>query len=405
MTGEGIFMNFEKPALFTIEEDVIVYYVINQSKTRWNLFHFKPSASPGGSWVTNNILIECTGAGVMDFLGEPDSIKTYRSPVAPFDTLQFVLSKSHGFIQMPVLVNFFDQPDPKDFSPGMQLIGFTDTMTALGYRQPQFQDYFHLGIGDILVWKDISHVYSTVIRHDTTYLVDTLQSVRISEDTILYETRRGIFDSHGNYMSSKMYEHIYLREREGQILSSGTSWMTQPEFAFSHDYYFTLSPLDVTIVASDTITHACFHYAISDIDDFDCSVFPIFDVASQYCYSTRKGLVLEYHGGSGGNHWIYLIGSIINGVPRGITELPTTSVSDIQSRTGMIYPNPTTGLVYFESDAIEFADVYDMHGSRLWSGVVSDGSLDLSDYTPGIYVIRIRDRSGDYSLARVVNQR
>jgi hypothetical protein len=63
-----------------------------------------------------------------------------------------------------------------------------------------------------------------------------------------------------------------------------------------------------------------------------------------------------------------------------------------------------TGFDDGQSNAIEFAEVYDMHGSRLWSGVVSDLSLDLSPYVPGIYMLRMLDRAGNDSLTRIVKQ-
>jgi hypothetical protein len=211
------------------------------------------------------------------------------------------------------------------------------------------------------------------------------------------------YDVNGKYRGSTVHSETYLKDREGRILEGPTNWPVPPliKNEFGMDY---LSQLVLDLSGQDTVVVASILGAEVIVDDESCSYQPIYDHGFPHTYNTREGLIRQWFSTSHRYFSRELVGSVINGIPYGVTELPTTAVSDIQSRVAVIYPNPTTGFVYFQSDAIEFAEVYDIHGRMLWSGRVSNQTLDLCSFESGIYLLRMVNRDGHYSLARIVKQ-
>jgi hypothetical protein len=113
----------------------------------------------------------------------------------------------------------------------------------------------------------------------------------------------------------------------------------------------------------------------------------------------------QYWGGLGGNHWKYLIGVIINGIPSGIVEIPT-SITTPSLKEIKIYPNPVTDILTLDMDVavIRSFELHDLHGRLLMHGYI-DGSIDLGSLNPGIYSIRLLDENHLLiSQARVIIQ-
>ena len=84
----------------------------------------------------------------------------------------------------------------------------------------------------------------------------------------------------------------------------------------------------------------------------------------------------------------------------------SVGISDRQPFEVAVYPNPTTGNVTVESDAIN-ADitVYDVYGKQLMTSKVASGrtDLDFSAFAPGIYVVRIAE-TNSFITVKVVKK-
>jgi len=71
----------------------------------------------------------------------------------------------------------------------------------------------------------------------------------------------------------------------------------------------------------------------------------------------------------------------------------------------LIYPNPVENLLSFDGADAELVEVFDSNGRKLFSNQI-DGSftLDISQYTPGIYLIRITDGQGRSVTKKIIKK-
>ncbi|MCF4100275.1 T9SS type A sorting domain-containing protein [Gillisia sp. M10.2A] len=73
-------------------------------------------------------------------------------------------------------------------------------------------------------------------------------------------------------------------------------------------------------------------------------------------------------------------------LPQYATEKPITGLS--------IYPNPVTGSkVYISSDKNQMkeVEVYNVLGKKVLASRISGKELDVSELTPGIYILKIKE--------------
>jgi len=84
----------------------------------------------------------------------------------------------------------------------------------------------------------------------------------------------------------------------------------------------------------------------------------------------------------------------------GVTGTLSNITFDSQNKT--VYPNPTTGLVTIESnDAIESVKVIGMLGNVLKT-YSNTNSIDLSDLSPGNYLVNIITTNGETTTKKIV---
>jgi hypothetical protein len=78
---------------------------------------------------------------------------------------------------------------------------------------------------------------------------------------------------------------------------------------------------------------------------------------------------------------------------------PATGIFDTQAKTTIgLYPNPSTGIVYFDSQqstSEELLEIYNLVGQVVYSVQVDDSgqSVDLSDLDKGMYIARLGDKT------------
>ena len=71
----------------------------------------------------------------------------------------------------------------------------------------------------------------------------------------------------------------------------------------------------------------------------------------------------------------------------------TESVNDFITEKISVYPNPTSGMIYIDSDKSFDAVIYNYQGQVVLRRNNNDGQIDLSDLTAGIYFLEIREHN------------
>jgi hypothetical protein len=71
-----------------------------------------------------------------------------------------------------------------------------------------------------------------------------------------------------------------------------------------------------------------------------------------------------------------------------------------------IYPNPSNGIFAIETQEDSTVEVFDMIGKKVYSNKVSVGSstIDLSNYTNGIYLLTVTNQKGNLNTFKLIKQ-
>lgn len=377
---------------------------ISSYDSKLDTFIFKPFCKLSESWLINGITIKCAELGVMDIFGEPDSIKTFQCSGSGFNSIEFILSKSHGFIKFLPLNAFhyfamlYDQ-----LAQPFDLIGYRKNGISKGYAQPDFNDYFHLSAGDILYWRVISDPWDIQQRGYTKYHIDTIKYSYLSHDSVYYEFKQTNFDEKGIFESAIDNSVRYLRKDEGKILSNQTSYVGTKYSKDQTSEVFFFRSLGLKIENEDTITSANYHFDGYSLNTSTCDYYMIYDIGSNVGFSTREGKI--YQGSySWGEYSNTLIGSIINGVKYGITDIPT-GINTFPIPYLKVYPNPVIDYISIEypGHSIERIEIYDVVGNLILTEKFKE-KIDLSKLKPGVYILKILDASKAIRQIKIMKQ-
>lgn len=388
-------VNYDKPAIVTREGDHVMILDFNRVSEDWWQFEFRPYSHQGDTWETNGLDFICESESVNLIFGQADSIKTFRCLTAPFDTIKFVLSKSHGFVQYSPLRNFHDT-DLVELRPYFELSGTRDTLGDMGFNQPQFVDYFNLKVDDILVWKDVRNSF----YNDTSYLIDTILEVIETEDEVTYRTLRTRYDQDWKYVGQDSSTLRYKLEFEGAILESQISWIANPIWTF-----YSLDRLVVKVNNGDTNIIAGFWNTGLFNEDDSCEFTFVFDIYDAWYFSTKKGMTGYNSCGVEGCFSRSLIGSVIDGIGEGVVEIPN-SVSAPRHIKLELFPNPTNSFVHFTNTDVEFEaiKIFDIQGRLVNSVRMNSNTMDLVKLNPGVYFLHVFDKTGKIYLGTVIKE-
>src|SRR5690606_7854205 len=71
-----------------------------------------------------------------------------------------------------------------------------------------------------------------------------------------------------------------------------------------------------------------------------------------------------------------------------------------------VYPNPTTDIVYFETEEqLQTYELYNMLGQRVKQGTLANSpQIDLSSFTSGTYFIKVITKAGDTGMFKVMKK-
>jgi hypothetical protein len=94
-------------------------------------------------------------------------------------------------------------------------------------------------------------------------------------------------------------------------------------------------------------------------------------------------------------------------ITHSLTVMQATLINEISSQKILVYPNPTTGQVFIQSEQVmDYINIYDLQGNKLSHYELNSDSaiLDLSQFPSAIYLIRIYCGEKEYSRKIVKKQ-
>ncbi len=393
--------NPEKIKCLIRNGDSVLYICDHYSKQ--DTFIFKPFSKPGDSWQTNGILVECDSAGSMNLFGTNDSIKNFKFSGSGFDTIDFVLSKSHGLVSFLPFNVFFHHSVANGFPPYFELIGYSSEDQSHGYKRPDFSDFFHLSAGDLLYWRNYSVPYEIWEEVSITYCVDSITRAFITSDSVHYNFERRHYDENGHLSGKVDYSSYYLRKLEGKILSNATSSFGLQFDPYQSSEIFYLSSLSMKIENGDTVSYAEYTLPGLFLDLMYCEIGFIYDYDLTVRYNTREGHVFtaSYSWGESSRS---LIGSVIDGETFGVTNIPV-NIDDRESRDLLVYPNPASETLHIrpgESPVLK-VKLYDMAGNLILSEPYRE-MLDISYLKGGIYILELVYTSKGSSQFKIIKE-
>jgi len=406
-----------------IQRNDTVFYKWNLSTTP---FYFIPRATVGQSWTVtstysnndyNQITITCASIQLETFFGVTDSVKTFTmvpngSSVnqIPVSNFQMKLSKSHGLIEMVPFIMFLYHPQYNSFT-SVKAIGIDSSGTTYGYRQPKFHDYFHLSVGDILLWQ--RHFDPDWIQYPdwTIYYQDSITQVINTPDSVVYTFDRATLDTANQITNQTGLTTKFTRTEFGNIVETAPNWIALGNNQFGQTFMpnsvniWQSSWLALTIdtTSNDTTTTFSFTDDAYSIDTTNCQTGQVFDVSFDFTVDTRAG-VTQYCYYNFAWDCTTLIGSRINGQQVGSIYLSTNDLTVSNNSSLKLFPNPTTDLLFIDNISQtrnSTFEIYNSIGKLIKSGNIIDKSVPTNDLSNGLYFIRIATDRGN-SLGKFI---
>lgn len=82
-----------------------------------------------------------------------------------------------------------------------------------------------------------------------------------------------------------------------------------------------------------------------------------------------------------------------------VTIIPSTGITEVnKSNTDIFYPNPTNGVVYVSESLLgSEMTIYNIEGKAMQHGTISSKKIDVSNITPGQYIIKAISNNNVYT--------
>ena len=380
-------------------DSLYFYYSDDYTYAFYDSILFFPQTKKDSSWFSsidgtgyNRIKFTCDSIyydtlvnGVMDSL-KLFSLQTYNNGnpiVSGLDSLTLILSKNYGFKQ---LVSFYNT------NKETPLIGIDSFATSHGFTQPQLLDYFHLAIGDVIVWKEDFHDYD--IMNNQSYIryhKDSLISLVSTPDSVIYTFNR----SH-SYGGQTIITDTYDNSTMGGFTAS-TSILVNEE---SSAQLYSSSNLFFT---NDTIINRKYDYQGIFYNDFNCSTSQTADLWCEQFYNTYYGLYKKISGDVGGTKTWTIEGSVINGVQTGNVWNVGINENSL-AQNFEIYPNPTDGIFKVKGKNIDKIEVFNISGNLIQSQMVKNtiNYININNQPKGFYFIKAFFKSGSSKVEKLI---
>ena len=382
--SDGYFYSFSDSILFlpTIKKDSSWFSPIKGS-TSYNSLKF----------TCDNIFLDTIIGNVVDSV-KLISIQSYynSSPVTSgFDTLQLILSKNYGFKQF---VSFFHAKE-------IPLIGLDSGFTKAGFELPQFSTYFHLSVGDIIIWKRYDDPFDIMIPNTTNYYKDSITSVSLFPDSVFYY----VFRTYDTGSQSNLFLNYYKNKFKALTFSTSI-YCTDKSINNSwgwgqYEALIESSPIHITY---DSIINRNYGFNGMFYDTTNCSGYSIADAWGGEQYNTYYGLTSHYVGSTGGTTTFSIVGSIINGVQIG--NVWNVGLNEITNeRTFEIYPNPNNGeQISIAGENLKAIEILNLQGQLILKSDVYDKitPLPIISLAKGIYFVKALFKTNKIVVKKLV---
>jgi hypothetical protein len=348
------------------------WYIFKDTST----YVFKIKTSPGDSWIfdsTNNVIATLSKIKYDTIFGQQDSLR-YIS-LSSADTI--IISKNYGIISMDI-----PNSDLK-----YRLLGIENL--KLGYRVPQYLDFFNFNVGDIFE-------YTERYEHNGQSVASRAYSQILYQNKITQKTQ--LIDGYKYYIEKSVIDSSWSYGSPVEITYEKTSNNIEYKYDSSSflNYYnnqkFANYGVQRLYFSFDTSYHV-------NVKKYDVVPFPDQESAS---YGVGIGLINYYYyhyNNAGGDDRIYksLTGCKIGDQVFGtihqewfFTEIENTS-SEVELN---VFPNPAVDILFIRSilpiNSFSYV-IHDMTGKYILSGTINnnENSIDITELSKGQYIINI----------------
>lgn len=373
---------------------------------------FLPQSKPNDVWTSpinnsnnyNNLKFTCDSVGVGTvLLNINDSLKYFSvkafqntTPVASvYDNLTIILSKNYGFKQ---LIAFRDY-NQQEFN----LVGLDSANIKTGFSYPDFSAYFHLAVGDVIIWKEVT-IIGFYFPQPIVYHKDSVINALITPDSVVYNFNRVSTGGGSTYTHSRKYK----KSNFTGLTSTSSVYITGKKI-FPETFGFSNSELFETygaFITNDTIVNRFYKFNGISIDTSNCIADLIMDVGYDVTYNTYYGLSSYYSLSGEWETTVTIEGSTINGVQVGNDWLSIiTSVDENEFKNQLqVYPNPSNdGNITIKHGGISNLDVYSIDGKLIFSKVVGNDEQQTTIQLPkGMYLIHAIKNASLVNVVKVV---
>lgn len=357
-------------------------------------FVFKQRAAIGETWpiAQTNLYFKCESIVKGNVFGDTDSLKYFNvyeiGKPNPIYEYKFILSKNYGLIQFASIsqLAFSD-------TIGLQkstLLGFRKSGVNKGFVVPDFNDFFHLHAGDVLIWKHLVKDVDIRIPDKIFYYKDSILKALHTNDSALYTYSRSAnskIEIDSIYFLRKEFEDYFIQNPSHYVM---TDKDPTSHFSFMGDDVFShVRVEDIRIL--NGVTEINFDWSGWGHDKNDCSESLVVDVGFSFSVNTKVGLLSKgvYVWGITSSE---VIGSIIDGVHSGITSIPT-SIADIKNAEFSIYPNPAYTTITIQGNFNSNAPykITNLQGQIVQEGFLSP-SINIESLPKGLYYLQLEDK-------------
>ena len=328
------------------------------------------------------------------------SVKAYQNttPVASvYDNLIIILSKNYGFKQLIAFRDYNQQ--------AFNLVGLDSANIKTGFSYPDFSAYFHLSVGDVIIWEEYSPHAGPLHMGYTKYHKDSVTNSLITPDSVIYNFDR-VTTGSGN-TSSYTIKHLRSNFTGLNTTSSVYTMGTKitPEYIFGlmgGELFETYG----AYITKDTVINRFYYYLGLFVDTTNCTLGGAADVGTQVEYNTYYGLS-AYAFESWTSTYFTVTGSIINGVQEGddwATIIALVDENDIDKLI-QIYPNPSNhgNITILHEEIINSIAVYSIDGKLILTKQVNNNDFQTNLVLPkGVYFIHIEKNNSTLRVAKVV---
>jgi hypothetical protein len=375
------FHDNERPDSITVLNNEYSFYFYDNYLDFQNTFVFKPLTQKDSSWVFNysgygfnQLKITCDSIYFDNFYGTiSDSLKLFSvqainngTPVSDaINQGKYILSKNYGF---------------KSFK-NFPLLGIKTNTLQEGFVAPVFEDFFHLAIGDVLIWEEKFEAppFPGNSPSYTIYYKDSITDVYYSFDTI-----NNLNTINGNYP--------HYRIQHNALFNVGTS-------TIAPNIINTFQGIDLDeaspYILKNGTTHKIGFNSLKYLDTINGNCLPnlLMDNWSWKIYNTKLGLIEFGNGFMDDQLVVKIIGSTINGVQEGVLwSTLVTGINNLEKKSLInIYPNPSaSGNFVLESENSKSIEIMSIDGKTVFTQTINQPKTEIKTGLPkGLYFVKV----------------